>query len=138
MKNVVGLVVAAATLYTPADALRMESFLTAVSIRAADADRNMLDTRDDKHLAYDANKVTNVVDQMTWLRPHEQRSIVAGTLSDLLSPMECKKLIMRAESAGLNAAEVHSSTAPLKKSRVVLEDAVAAEEIWQRLRPYVP
>jgi predicted 2-oxoglutarate/Fe(II)-dependent dioxygenase YbiX len=66
------------------------------------------------------------------------------TVSAIFSRDECLDLIARAESLGFEAASVRTSHGPQmmtqirNNDRVVFQDAELANEMWERIRPFLP
>jgi predicted 2-oxoglutarate/Fe(II)-dependent dioxygenase YbiX len=66
------------------------------------------------------------------------------TVSDVFSREECTALIARAESIGFEAASVRTSHGPQmmtnvrNNDRVVVHDVALADQMWQRIEPFLP
>ena len=78
--------------------------------------------------------------QLTVLDP--ARSIV--TVSDVLGEAECAALVALAEATGFAPAPITTDTGPVMASRVrnntrvMLDDAARAAELWARVAPFAP
>lgn len=72
----------------------------------------------------------------------EARSIV--TVGDLLDEADCAALVSLAEAAGFAPAPVTTDAGPVMASRirnntrVMLDDAARASELWARVAPFAP
>ncbi len=66
------------------------------------------------------------------------------TVSGLLTPAECERLIERGEGMGFEAASVATASGPRmmanvrNNDRATFDDLALADWLWQRVGPYVP
>ncbi|MHB2021393.1 MAG: prolyl hydroxylase family protein [Candidatus Xenobia bacterium] len=72
------------------------------------------------------------------------RENLVYVVRNFLSPQECDQFIQQSETMGYQAAPITTADGPLmapdvrNNTRVMIDDAVLAERMWQRLEPYVP
>ena len=66
------------------------------------------------------------------------------TISDVLSSTECQQLIDFAEARGFDAATINAWDGPRldrevrNNDRVIVDDLTLAEQVWNRVRAFVP
>lgn len=76
----------------------------------------------------------NVLDAATWI----------VTVSDVVTPDECRELIDLAEAIGYGAAPITTAFGFLhapevrNNGRVMIDDTARASWLWERVRPHVP
>ncbi|KAG0201367.1 hypothetical protein BGX28_005792 [Mortierella sp. GBA30] len=99
-----------------------------------------------KALASSPSRPTHLHLQPLLLARRQSEDIVAFTLQDILSPPECQSLIERAEQIGFTTALVNAGPGhpgvhiPGYRDglRAIIDDPLVANELWERIREYVP